>query len=58
MTAYEFHKRIVKHYFCPTCGCEPFEVAASGKVVGINARSLDNFDLKNKSVQFFDGASS
>lgn len=57
MTVYEFYTRTVKHYFCPVCGCGPFEVADSGKAFGINVRALDDFDLKNKLVEFSDGAS-
>lgn len=57
MTVYQFNKRIGKHYFCPTCGCAPFGAIADGKVVYINLRSVDHFDLKNMNIVLFDGAS-
>ncbi len=55
MTLYQFNKRVVKHFFCPTCGCAIFGTAANGKVVGINVRSVENLDLENMTVQFFEG---
>ena len=57
MTVYQFNKKILKHYFCSTCGCAPFGFAAGGKVIGINVRSMDDFDLKKVDIEYFDGAS-
>ncbi len=45
---YQFHKHVVDHHFCPTCGCAPF---ATGKApngtetAAINVRCLEGVDL-------------
>lgn len=58
MSTYTFNKHIIKHRFCPKCGCAPFSegVAPSGNyMVAINAHSLDDVDLSAIEVGHFDG---
>ena len=60
MTEFQFNKRVIHHYFCPTCGIQSF---ASGKgpggadMVMINVRCLDGVDPGAFEVLTFDGRS-
>jgi hypothetical protein len=68
LTAYEWHSRTAKDYFCPRCGILPFrgpsdptaEEMAEGKLpfVGwaINARCLEGVDLAEVPVKLVNGA--
>jgi hypothetical protein len=58
LTTYLFNKHNIRHQFCATCGCAPFGLGqgrAEGKA-GINARCLENVDLKSLPVKQVDGA--
>jgi len=60
MSTYTFNKHIIKHRYCPACGCAPFSegIAPSGNyMVAINARCLDGVDLSSIEVGHFDGRS-
>src|SRR4051812_18529822 len=60
MTELQFNKHVVHHYFCATCGIQPF---AQGKgrngadMVMVNIRCLDGVDPKSFEVMKFDGRS-
>lgn len=60
LTDYMFAKKVIHHYFCKTCGILPFGKGATPdgtKVVAINLRCLDGFDLENVTIQEYDGRS-
>jgi len=48
LATYTFNKHVIRHHFCPTCGCAPF---ASGKdragaeTAAVNIRCLEGIDL-------------
>ena len=50
LSTYTFNKHVIKHHFCPTCGCAPFASGAdrSGKeTVAINVRCLKDVELSD-----------
>ncbi|EKM50975.1 uncharacterized protein PHACADRAFT_262880 [Phanerochaete carnosa HHB-10118-sp] len=49
---YQFHARVVEHYFCPTCGVQ-FLTKALGYVV-VNARTVDGVDLMKLKIKHVD----
>jgi hypothetical protein len=59
LTEFQFNKHVVHHYFCSTCGIEPY---AQGKgrdgsdMVMVNVRCLDGVDPESFAVMKFDGA--
>ena len=59
-TKFQFNKHVVNHYFCSTCGIQPY---ASGKgrdgsdMVMLNVRCLDGVDPDQFEVMTFDGRS-
>jgi hypothetical protein len=57
---YTFNKHRVHHRFCPKCGIHTFGegTAPNGeKMIAVNARCLDEFDLASVPVRPFDGRS-
>src|SRR5450432_326414 len=58
LTDYQFHKHLIHHSFCGTCGIKSF---ARGKrpdgadMVAVNARCLDDVDLDALTITKFDG---
>jgi hypothetical protein len=60
LTEYQFNKHAIHHYFCATCGVQPY---AEGKgrdgrdMVTVNVRCLDGVDPDKFEVMKFDGAS-
>jgi hypothetical protein len=60
LTEYQFNKHVIHHYFCATCGVQPY---AEGKgrdgrdMVTVNVRCLDGVDPEAFEVMRFDGAS-
>jgi hypothetical protein len=60
LTDYQFHKNVIHHLFCRTCGIESF---ARGTGTGgdpmfaINLRCLDDIDLASLTITPFDGKS-
>ena len=60
MATYRFHKHVIAHHFCPTCGCAPF---AEGKapdgsaMAAVNLRCLEDFDLSKLTIRQVDGRS-
>jgi hypothetical protein len=61
MATYLFNKHIIKHRFCPVCGCGTFGEAVDPKsgqaMAAINVRCLDNVDISELKVTPFDGRS-
>lgn len=60
LATYTFNRHLIKHRFCPRCGCAPFGegMSPTGKyMVAINARCLDGIDLTPLKVDHFDGRS-
>ena len=53
LTLYQFHKKIIKHYFCPVCGVM-FLTKAFG-VVAVNVRTIDGIDLEKLKLRLYDG---
>jgi hypothetical protein len=58
-TEFRFHKNVIQHLFCPTCGVQSF---ARGKrpsdgsdVVAINVRCLDDVDPDSFKIKKVDG---
>jgi hypothetical protein len=46
LTLYEWHTRVAKDYFCPTCGILPFRRPRTAQQVwAVNVRCLDGVDL-------------
>lgn len=58
MRTYTFHKHVIQHHFCPTCGIHPF---GEGKgpdgqaMAAINVRCLDGVDLAALTITHYDG---
>lgn len=59
-STYTFHKHVIKHRFCPTCGMHPYAEGTDrtgSAVAAINLRCLEGIDLAAIPVQNFDGRS-
>jgi hypothetical protein len=60
LSTYQFNKHAIHHYFCATCGIQPY---AEGKgrdgsdMVMVNVRCLDGVDPDSFDQMTFDGAS-
>ncbi len=58
MQSYTFHKHVIQHHFCPTCGMHPF---GEGKgpdgsaMAAVNVRCLEGVDLAALPVHHYDG---
>ena len=60
LATYTFNKHVIKHHFCPTCGCAPFGFAPDPKGVptaAVNVRCLENVDIAAIKRVPFDGRS-
>lgn len=60
MATYTFNKHVIKHHFCPTCGCAPFGfgVGPSGDAMAaVNVRCLEGVDLASLKRVPVDGRS-
>lgn len=48
LATYTFNKHVIKHHFCPVCGCAPFGFGAradGSATAAVNARCLEGVDL-------------
>jgi hypothetical protein len=57
---YQFHKHVINHRFCPTCGIHPYADGVDPKgnrMAAINIRCLEDVDLATIPVKDFDGRS-
>ena len=60
LATYTFNKHLIKHHFCPKCGCAPFgfgKAPDGTDTAAINVRCLPDVDLKSLKVQPVDGKS-
>lgn len=60
LSVYEFNKHVIKHFFCPTCGCAPFGFGVSPagtEMAAINARCLEGLEFFTLKRVQFDGRS-
>jgi len=60
LATYTFNKHIIKHHFCPTCGCAPvgFGVDPSGaSKAAINVRCLEGVEPSSLKIIPVDGRS-
>ena len=60
LATYTFNKHVIRHHFCPTCGCAPFGMGAgpSGQpTAAINVRCLAGIEPSRLKVVQFDGRS-
>lgn len=60
LATYRFNRKVIRHYFCPSCGVAPFSEGASpdGRAMAmVNVRCLPDVDLSALKVTPFDGAS-
>jgi hypothetical protein len=55
---YTFNRHVIRHVFCPTCGCSPFGLGTDPQgnaSAAINARCLTSLDRSGIAVEHFDG---
>lgn len=60
LATYTFNKHVIKHRFCPTCGCAPFGEGAdpSGRATAaINVRCLEAVEPADLKIVPVDGRS-
>ncbi len=60
LTHYRFHKQVIDHNFCSTCGVTSFargQRPDGAKMVAINVRCLDGVDVGAIPIKSFDGKS-
>lgn len=60
MATYSFNKKVIRHNFCPRCGCAPLGFGADEKgneMASVNVRCLENFDLSSVTINHYDGRS-
>ena len=58
LTDYQFNKKMIHHLFCKTCGTASFSRGSDGQgneMIAINLRCIDEADLSNIPVTFYDG---
>ncbi len=56
--SYTFHKHVIRHRFCPTCGIHPYAEGVDpqgNRIAAVNLRCVDGIDLAAMPVQHFDG---
>jgi hypothetical protein len=59
LATYTFNKHVIKHHFCPSCGCAPFGfgVSQGAEMAAINVRCLEEVELSSVKRKFVDGRS-
>ena len=61
LATYTFHKHVLEHHFCPTCGIATFgegiDPRSGAPMAAVNVRCLDGVDLATLPVMPYDGAS-
>ena len=60
LATYMFNKHVIKHHFCPTCGCAPFGFGTGpdGKAMAaVNVRCLEGVEPSSLKMMPFDGRS-
>jgi len=59
LSTYTFNKHVIRHYFCPQCGCAPFGMAMNNgtEMAAINVRCLEDVDVATVKRNPYDGRS-
>jgi len=60
LATYMFNKHVIKHHFCPACGCAPFGFGTGpdGKAMAaVNVRCLEGVEPSALKILPFDGRS-
>ena len=60
LSEYQFHRHVVRHLFCKTCGVESFargKMPDGSDVVALNVRCLEGLDLAALTLTPVDGRS-
>jgi len=60
LATYTFNKHVIRHHFCPKCGCAPFGFGKDkngNDTVAVNVRCLPDVDLGTLRIQPVDGRS-
>jgi hypothetical protein len=60
MSEYLFNKHVIRHKFCPDCGCAPIAFGKDAKgndTAAINVRCLEGIDLAKVERMPYDGLS-
>ena len=60
LATYTFNRRVIRHHFCPTCGCAPFGFGTDAKGVetaAVNVRCLEGVEPSSLKIVPFDGRS-
>lgn len=58
MSEYQFNKHVIRHKFCPECGCAPLALgkdAQGNDTVAVNVRCIEGLDLAGVKRIPFDG---
>ncbi|MCB1214357.1 MAG: GFA family protein [Deltaproteobacteria bacterium] len=58
MSTYTFNKHVIKHHFCPTCGCAPLGFGSDSKgkeMAAVNARCIPDLNLNQFKINHYDG---
>lgn len=60
LSTYTFNRHVIKHHFCPTCGCAPFGFGKKpdgAETAAVNVRCLEDVDLTTLKRHAVDGRS-
>lgn len=60
LSTYTFNRHVIRHHFCPTCGCAPFGFGvdpAGAATAAVNARCLQGIEIGELKRVPFDGRS-
>lgn len=60
LSTYLFNKHVIRHHFCPVCGCAPFGFGTDPKgnaTAAVNLRCLPDLDRSALKILPFDGKS-
>jgi hypothetical protein len=60
LATYTFNKHVIKHHFCPRCGCAPFGFgtdASGAATAAVNVRCLNGVESSDLKIIKVDGRS-
>ena len=55
---YQFYKKVIHHYFCPSCGVEAFGIGTGpdgSTMAAVNVRCVEGIDVDTLNLTPFDG---
>lgn len=57
LATYTFNKHVIRHQFCPKCGCAPFGFAMheGNEMAAVNVRCLEDVEIATVKRNPFDG---